>query len=88
MVSQFALHRSDTVSIAAEPIYSYMGSAAYTPSTNTRCGEDTSVQYSWRTPRLLQLNPIWSTNVYSIEAATRAKFIGSSRSSAAESITR
>jgi len=64
-----------------------MGSATYTPSTTTRCGEDTSVQFRWCSPRLLQFNPIWSTNAYNIEAATHAKFIGSCRSTAA-TITR
>jgi len=48
--------------------------------TDTRCGEDNSVQHRWCTPRLLQLNSIWSTNVQSIEAATCAKFSGSSYS--------
>jgi len=41
-----------------------------TPSTGTHCGEDTSVQYHWCTPRLLQLNHLWSTNVYNMCSAT------------------
>jgi len=39
---------------------SCIGSVTNTPSTKTRCGEFTSVQYRWCTPRLLQRNPIWS----------------------------
>ena len=84
--SHLSLNRTTPVSNNMQTIHSFI--LLSPPSTNTRCGKDTSVQYRWRTPRLLQLHPIWSTYVYSIEAATRAKFIGSSRSPAAETITR
>jgi len=51
-------------------------------------GASQYLQYLWCPPKLLQLNFMWSTNVYSIEAATRSKFIRSSRSPGAETIIR
>jgi len=72
-------------------------SVTYTPDIQTTVTFDAAKTlqrarlvyvHSWCTPRLLQLNLIWSTNVYSIEVATRAKFICTSRSPSSETVTR
>jgi len=56
-----------------------VGTATHTPSAYTRCCGDSSVQYRTCTTWLLQLNPVWNTNVDIIETAAGTIFIAGTK---------